>query len=140
MVVYEKSNMSSRQLGYLKEGEIYPRNGDLGEWHKIKFGNGDSYVRKQGAIPVNGDTIPNINPGLQNTNRVLTAMENLTVYANSTGSLVPFATLTKDVDYPILGELGADWYQIDLAGRIGYVYKPATTRPFDTWDRYFKAL
>ena len=68
---------------------------------------------------MNSDTTPNINPGLQNTNRVLTAMENLTVYDNSTGILVPFATLIKDVGYPIIGKSGADWYQIDVVGRIG---------------------
>ena len=56
-------------------------------------------------------------------------MEYLSVYDNTSGSLVHFASIDPNVEYPII-ETAGNWHEIDVAGRIGYIYKPAARDVF----------
>lgn len=47
------------------------------------------------------------------------------VYDNTSGKLIPFATLEKGQTYPVIRSYGS-WWQIDVAGRIGYIRKNIT--------------
>ena len=51
---------------------------------------------------------------------------NVTVYDNSSGVLIPIGTLDKDKIYKIENDYG-DWHEIRYARKIGYVWKDATT-------------
>jgi N-acetylmuramoyl-L-alanine amidase len=137
--IYENHSGSLELVGYLYKGEVYPRDTDYGDWHQLKFGNRYGYVWKAGTKPATASSVKNINVNLQNTTLSFNANVNLPVYDNSTGSLVPFATIHKDTQYPIISDYG-DWYQIDISGRIGYVYKSATTRLFNSTDQYFEVI
>jgi N-acetylmuramoyl-L-alanine amidase len=135
--IYDNSSGSLVQVGTLVKGQVYPRIADDGDWHQVKYGNGFGYVYKGSTSPVDSANIKNLNPGLSNRNQYFIPKAQLSVYDNSSGSLVPFASLKAGMKYPILNVDG-DWYQIDVSGRIGYVYKPSTTRTFDPSDRFFQ--
>ena len=135
--IYDNSTGSLQVVGYLNKGQEFPRVADYGaDWHQIKYRNGYGYIWKPATKPSNGSTIHNLNPNLKASDISIKATDRLSVYDNSSGSLVPFAALHKNTVYPVLADYG-DWYQIDVSGRIGYVYKPATLRVFKASDRYF---
>jgi mannosyl-glycoprotein endo-beta-N-acetylglucosaminidase len=135
--IYDNSSGSLVQVGTLVKGQVYPRVADDGDWHQVKFGNGFGYIYKGSTSPVDSANIKNINPGLSNRNQYFIPKAQLSVFDNSSGSLVPFASLNAGMKYPIISVDG-DWYQIDVSGRIGYVYRPSTTMPFASTDKYFQ--
>ena len=137
VTVYDNRGGTLRPVGQLTKGEIYPRISDYGNWHQIKFGNIYGYVWKAATIPASGNMIKNENNGLKSTVRSFSAKETLSVYDNSSGSLVLFGKINAGETYPILGTMG-DWIRIDFAGRIGYVYAPAVSMEFVSSDKYFK--
>ena len=139
VTVYDNSDGTLRPVGYLNKGQVYPRIGDFGDWHQIKFGKKYGYVWKAATKVANAYQIKNENKGVNNSGRSFTANTNLTVYDNTGGSLVPFGTIFKGEKYPIIANLG-DWIQIDFSGRIGYIYGPAVTVGFSPNDKYFKVL
>ena len=51
-------------------------------------------------------------------------VENVTVYDNTSGSLVPFGTINEGTVNQAINIMG-DWLQIDFAGRVGYIIKSA---------------
>jgi mannosyl-glycoprotein endo-beta-N-acetylglucosaminidase len=140
VAVFDNSSGTLVKVGELTNGQIYPRISDYGNWHQVKFGNKYGYVWKGSTQPIDSPNIPNLNNGLKNTSTIFKGLETLTVYDNSTGDLLPFAKIEANFQYPIVSDYGMNWFQIDLLGRIGYIYKPATTRPFQTNDRYFTVL
>ncbi|WP_099354853.1 SH3 domain-containing protein [Fredinandcohnia onubensis] len=137
--VYDNSTGKLVHIGYLIKGQVFPRVSDYGDWHRIKYGNTYGFVWKDATSPAIGTEIKNENSSnLQNNGRTFTALENLVVNDNTSGALVPFAVINKGTTYPVLGYLGPDWIKVDVGGRIGYVYKPATKFSFENTDRYFK--
>ena len=123
VTVYDNSSGKLVPVGSLQKGEIYPRTSDYGDWHKIQYGSRAGFVYKPATKPATGESIRNENKGLTNKAITVIAKEKLTVYDNSTGKLVPFASLLPGAKYPIVSDYGADWYRILLANRVGYIYK-----------------
>ncbi len=138
VAVYHSDGGKLTHVGYLNKGQVFPRVSDYGDWHQIKYGGGTGFVWKAATKPVDNPSIKNLNNGLVNSTRRFQAIDTLTVYDNSSGILVPFARIFKGVSYPVISEMG-DWLQIDISGRIGYVYKPATKLLFTSADSYFQA-
>jgi mannosyl-glycoprotein endo-beta-N-acetylglucosaminidase len=137
--VYDDSSGELIQVGALKKDQEFHRLEDLGEWHKIKFGSSYGLVQKSATAPSDGSTVKN------NNNKPIsleefTPLVDLAVLDNSSGQLVPFGTIKEGVSYPIVSDYGKNWYAVDLGGRIGYVYKPATMKSFKETDEYFKVL
>ncbi|MRG85090.1 glycosyl hydrolase family 18 protein [Salinibacillus xinjiangensis] len=120
--VYDNSSGKLIEMGTLNKGEVYERVSDYGNWHRIKFGDKFGYVHKDATKPSTGNEITGENRSYQNSDITFEATENLTVYDNSTGSLVPFATILKGGKYPIISDYG-NWYRIILSGKVGYVHK-----------------
>jgi N-acetylmuramoyl-L-alanine amidase len=137
--VYDNSTGKLVPVGSLVKGQVYPRVSDYGNWHQIKFGDGFGYVLKSSTIPVDKHSLKNLNAGIQNTKSYFMTNEPLSVYDNTSGSLVLFANLVEKLRYPIIAVDG-NWYKVDVSGRIGYVYLGATTRPFETKDQFFKVI
>ncbi|MCM3797737.1 N-acetylmuramoyl-L-alanine amidase [Caldibacillus thermoamylovorans] len=139
VTIYDNSSGALRPVGYLSKGQVYPRVSDFGDWHQIQFGNGFGYIWKDATSPASGNSIQNKNMGLLNSGQTFTALNNLSIYDNTSGSLVPFAVINQGEKYPIIAQVG-EWLQVDLAGRIGYAYAPAVKLGFSPSDRYFQVL
>src|SRR5690606_21902695 len=101
---------------------VYPRVKDYGNWHQIQFGNIYGYVHKNGTSPATGNEIKNLNTNYKNQSRTFKTLQAVTVYDNTSGKLVPFGSIEKDVDYPIATDYG-NWWRIVFADRVGYVRK-----------------
>lgn len=136
LTVYDNSSGSLVKVGVLEKGQTFERISDYGNWHKIKYGNSYGFVWKNATIPSKSTKINNKNMNLTNSKREITSSAYLSVYDNSSGSLVKFAQIHPNVQYPIISTSG-NWHKVDFAGRIGYVYKPATSLVFNESDQYF---
>ncbi|MED1602991.1 glucosaminidase domain-containing protein [Alkalihalophilus marmarensis] len=121
IAVYDSTSSTQVKIGTLKSGQVYPRVNDHSNWHEIKFGDGVGYVSKQNTLPHSGSSIENLNTNYTNSSISFVTLQDVEVYDNSTGLLVPFAILPKDTQYPIVGNFGSNWYRVLLADRVGYV-------------------
>ncbi|WP_243292796.1 N-acetylglucosaminidase [Bacillus sp. FJAT-47783] len=137
--VYDNSTGGLVKVGKLVNGQVYPIDAKLGNWHRIKFGSGYGYVWKDATQPADSSNLKNLNQGEGNNGKIVKALNTLSVYDNSSGKLVPIGFIDVGVEYPIIDEIGS-WYKIDFAGRIGYIYAPATKLNFSTSDKYFKVV
>jgi len=136
--IYDNSTGKLVKVGALEKGQEYPRVRDYGNWHQIKYGKGYAYVSKAATVPSNGSNIKNLNT-ISPSSRTFTAISDLPVYDNSSGSLVKFATIPKGMEYPILKDYG-NWYMVDVSGRLGYVHKSGVKIPFTSTHRYFEVI
>ncbi|MDQ0161904.1 S8 family serine peptidase [Aeribacillus alveayuensis] len=119
--IYDNSTGKLIKVGSLYKGQIYHRIADVGNWHKIQYGEKYGYVWEDSTEPAEM-----INTHDNNSqNKWFIATSDLTVYDNSSGNLVPFAKILKNVKYPYVRDVG-NWYSVVISGRLGYVYKPAT--------------
>ena len=137
--VYDNRTGKLVKIGELKKGQVYPRVSDYGNWHRIQFSDYYGYVKKSETKPANGTSIKNENKSYKNSSNSFKAIENVTVYDNTSGKLVPFGTIEKGKEYKIASDYG-NWWRIIFSGRIGYVQKSAVQLPFSQQDKYFEVL
>lgn len=122
-IVYDNRTGSLLKVGELLKGEVYRAIRPYGEnWYEVKFTDRTGYVPRISVKEVTGVALKNEKKNEALTGDSIKTTADVTVYDNSTGSLIPFANISKDVNYPILGIMG-NWYKIEVAGRIGFVYK-----------------
>ncbi|PGK51235.1 hypothetical protein CN918_25945 [Priestia megaterium] len=121
------SNQPLIQVGSLKKGQVFPATYYGKNWWKISYGNSYGYVYSPSAMVVPSPEYKNGNTKLANSPTLITTKVKTTVYDNTSGSLVPFATLKENMRYPVIASYGPNWWTIDVGGRIGYIYKPAVT-------------
>ncbi|MCC3356923.1 N-acetylglucosaminidase [Bacillus sp. REN16] len=138
--IYLNENGSNVKVGELIEGQEYVILNQIDGFVRIHFGNQNAYVRKSSIQPSNGTSIKNLNKGLLNSNRYFTANRNLPVYDNTSGRLVEFAKIQYGETYPVIRQSSTEWFEVDLGGRIGYVYIPHVTPILNTSDKYFKVV
>ncbi|PAE30394.1 hypothetical protein CHI07_03785 [Paenibacillus sp. 7884-2] len=126
-----------QKVGEVIEGQEYSIVSDYGNWHRIQFGDIYGYVRKFDTTPTIGNSIKNKNKSYTNTSRDIEVLQKVTVYDNTSGSLVPFASLDKGTIFPIATDYGS-WWRIVLADRVGYVSKNEVKAEFKSGDKYFR--
>lgn len=125
--IFDNSTGEWLEVGSLKKGQVYPRVGSYnGSWHSIKFNEGFGYVQMNGTELGNPEQVKNLNTGYNHTNDKIVASGVVEVFDNSSGKLVPFATLNPDVIYPIASDYG-NWWRIIVADRVGYVTKSSVS-------------
>ena len=122
LIVYSNKGGELSKIGKLVKGQTYPRIKDFGNWHQIKFSNELGYVLKEGTVPSSSSQTQNLNSIYKPTERVLTAVSEASVYDNSSGELVPFATIPEDGKIYLTSYYG-NWYRVIVADRVGYVSK-----------------
>lgn len=121
--IYDNSTGKLVRVGVLRKGEVFPVKGDSGNWLRIDFGGKDRFVYKPASQKADVTGVKNLNTQFKNSNKTITTNRDAAVYDNSSGSLVPFATIAKGETYPIVSDFGANWYRVIVSGRIGFVYK-----------------
>ena len=135
--VYDNSSGSLVKVGALIAGQVYPKISTEGNWIKMKYGNGYGFVWKDSTVDADPSGLKNLNQGVKSTNQKVISSEYLSVYDNTSGDLVRFGSIQPNTKYPIIAPAG-NWYKIDYAGRIGYIYKPAAKLVFNGNEKYFK--
>lgn len=138
--VYLNEGGSSVLVGTLKKGQEYQIAGLTTGFVKIKYGNNYGYVRTGSITPSSGSTIKDLNTGLTNSAKVLRTYRTLSVYDNTSGSLVEFGQLYQGQDYNYIKQSSNDWIMLNLAGRLGYIYVPHAILPIASTDKYFKTV
>ncbi|MFV8826378.1 M14 family zinc carboxypeptidase [Alkalihalobacterium sp. APHAB7] len=137
--VYDNSTGSLVEVGWLQQGEVYPRVRDFGpNWHEIRYGNDFAYVRKADTRPSNGSVLRNENKNFENTTRSFIPQSDIEVYDNTSGQLVPFGVIKQGRSYPIVGNFGANWYRVLLSDRVGFVRTSEVELAFRASDQYFR--
>lgn len=119
--VYDNRSGRLEIVGYLNKDEEYRRYEASPKWHYIQFSDFKGYVEKQYTIPSSGKTIKNLNDKYKKTNLYGTVLEDIQVYDNSSGKLVPFGTIKKGQIYNIALDYGGKWVYVLLGDRVGFV-------------------
>ena len=136
--VYDNRTGTLVEVGKLKKDQVFQRISDAGNWHKIQYGSIDGYVREN-STDVAGKTAVASNPVISSKDNFM-ALQDLPVYDNSTGKLIPFATIPKDQIYPFIGESG-NWMEVQMAGRKGFVYRSGVRKgPTINYMNYNRSL
>lgn len=135
--IYDNRYGSLKIVGYLTKGQVYKRVSDYGNWHRISFGSIYGYVKKSSTEPINDHQLGNLVTNTSQTQRTLVSNDHVTVYDNSTGHLVPFATIIKGTKMTIASDYG-NWVKVLIGDRLGYVLKKNISIQFSTSDLYFK--
>lgn len=135
--VYDNSAGYLKKVALLEKGQTYERVRDIGNWHQIEFGDGHGYVWKESTKPSSASKVANLDTlNLQNKDISFLVKEEVKVYDNTGGKLVPFATLLTNTYYPVLAD-GGSWWKVSLGNRIGYVYKGhVIAGPIITYTKY----
>lgn len=136
--VYIKNNGKLKLVGYLKKEQVYKRMKDYGNWHQIQYNGEVGFVNKDGTKPVLINKLKNETSSNGVSGYVVKLNTNVTAYDNSTGKLVPYASLKSGENYQIHSNYGR-WYEIVVANRIVYVNKDHVTLLFTSKVNYFKA-
>ena len=131
-VIYDNESGSLEPVGELVKGESYPIKKTLENWYQLQFGEGVTYVHKRDVKRIDGD----IGTDAPTNKRAITTNQRTTVYDNSTGTLVPFATLNENVALTANRSYG-NWWEVTIFNRTGYVKKTEVTASFTLQDRYF---
>lgn len=138
LTIYDNSTGSLVPVGTLHEGQVFKRISGMGNWHKVQFGGEYGYIWGPATVPATAPTELKWSEGTSHPNTGI-AFKRLTVYDNSTGKLVPFATILQGNEFKYVKQSG-NWMIVEISGRKGYVYAPAVSFPFKSTDRYFKVL
>jgi len=128
------------KVGVLKKDQVFPASSYGVNWWKVQYGNGYGYVYSKSVKEVKKATYKNGNSKLKNSKKTITPANNVAVNDNTGTKLVEFATLEKNVKYPIVSDVG-NWYKVLVGDRIGYVYKPAVeakAKPEPAKEKYIE--
>ncbi|NLP52719.1 M14 family metallocarboxypeptidase [Bacillus sp. RO1] len=136
--IYQNIDGKLVAVGYVFQGQEYERIRDYGSWHEVKFGNGKGYVWKAATEPSDGTSIQNKSSKVSSS-KTITMTQNLQVYDNSQGPLVPFASIQKGATINIVRKMGS-WYEVNFSGREGYIYHTGVRESFVASDKYFKVM
>ncbi|WP_194841253.1 M14 family metallocarboxypeptidase [Salinibacillus xinjiangensis] len=136
-IVYDNRGKELKEIGTLIKDQTYPIDSDYGNWHRIQFGSHYGYVHKQNTTSGNHNSINNENKTYKNSSRKFRVDEEVTVYDNTSGELVPFAELKKGQEHEIVSDYG-NWYRVLIADRVGYIQKSKVTKLFVEQNNYFK--
>ncbi len=136
--IYQNFDGKLVAVGYVFQGQEYERIRNYGSWHEVKFGNGKGYVWKAATEPSNGTSIKNKSSKVSSS-KTITMTQNLQVYDNSAGPLVPFASIQKGATINIVRKMGS-WYEVNFSGREGYIYHTGVRESFVASDKFFKVM
>jgi len=121
--IYENRTGSLELVGYLNQFQQFPLAKEINpNWFQIKLGNSNGYILKTTANPTLYPGYENVNVRYKNTKVTVVTLKDTPVYDNTSGRLVPFSTIKENRRYPVLYTAG-NWYAVDVAGRIGFIYK-----------------
>lgn len=135
--VYDNRSGRLVKVGELKQGQTYPIQGNGGNWHIIQFNNIKGFVWKNSTVPGSGDSIQNEKKEEVKSNIPFITKQNVVIYDNSNGNLIPFGSLSKNVEYKAVANIG-NWVKIIFANRIGYVYKDWLQMGFQSSHKFFR--
>ncbi|MRG85078.1 SH3 domain-containing protein [Salinibacillus xinjiangensis] len=122
--VYDNRGSGLKKVGELRKGQTYPIVSNYGNWWRIQFGDIYGYVHKSGTEYGMKSSIKNLNKSYSNSKDTkIIASNEVKIYDNSSGKLVPFGNLDKGTIYPVATHYGDRWWRIIYSDRIGYIRK-----------------
>ncbi|MBA4538057.1 SH3 domain-containing protein [Bacillus aquiflavi] len=131
---------ASTVVGTVNEGQEFKIIEETPDFIKIQFGNQLGFIRKASITQSDGSSIKNLNTNYTNSSKTFRAINEVIVYDNTSGSLVPMGTIKNNIDYPIVEQTSQDWYRVLLGNRVGYVYRPHIIIKIQEQDKYFQTI
>ncbi|HWK23216.1 MAG TPA: polysaccharide deacetylase family protein [Ureibacillus sp.] len=128
VAVYDNSTGQSNEVATIKANQpvVITRDFDANLW-EVKIGNGYGYINKSDVSLSTTLKTNNLNQGKANKNSTVLIHSDAPVYDNTSGKLVPMATIKEGIRYPIVADYGKNWWLVDIGGRLGYLPKFKTT-------------
>ncbi|MGJ9383979.1 heparinase II/III family protein [Salipaludibacillus sp. CF4.18] len=128
--IYINSNDNLIEVGYLNQGETFKRVRNYGKWHEIQFGDKKGYILKE-ATDVCQSCSNTEYKESKSFKKLMKTNIDLDIYDNSGGALKSFGILKKGSEIRINRSYGNNWYEVNVGGRIGYIYSDSTQLVFE---------
>lgn len=129
--VFDKINNELEVVGSLEENQTFEAFDYGGDYLRISFSHGTGLVQKEDVQFREGRKTSNSNDRsdtIENDESLMMVTKrDVTVFDNSSGDLVPFATIKKNMRYAVVADDG-HWWKVLLGNRVGYVYKTYTKK------------
>lgn len=137
--IYDRRDGKLVKVGELLKDQIYYRYESSPSWHQIQFGDKLAFVPKDGTQPIKGLNVPIDN---SSSNQYYVAKQDITVYDNTSGSLVPYGKIQEGEVYPVTLDYGGEWLYVNFADRLVYIKSSDFNKlgDFSNSDKYFKVL
>lgn len=135
---YDNSTGKLIKTATLLKGQQYKINSISGSWISFQFGSKVLYVFAGDVAPANGLIIKNAttNIAAKGSFKVISSID---VMDNSSGKLVPFASINKGTEISFIQQSGS-WYLVNIGNRAGYVHQSNIKLPFKSSDSYMEVI
>lgn len=146
--VFDNRTGSLVKVGELVSGQQFTVVKDYGvNWWQIHWGSHYGYVEKRNTKTIKGVSYKNGIKRLASSKQMVATATVTPVYDNTSETLVQFASLEANQQFPVVKEVG-NWIGIEVNGRLGYIHNsklatintPSPSPPNTSGKRYVQAL
>ncbi|WP_175640263.1 alginate lyase family protein [Metabacillus schmidteae] len=127
LTVYENKEGNLNKIGTLSKGQVFKREQDYGNWHKINLGRTMAFVYKTSTEPASVNEFKNgVSDNVSYTKQV-TTNKSLVVREKETNSSTQIAEIASNQVVHVIKETKS-WYQVNISEKIGYVSKSSVEK------------
>ncbi|WP_226529264.1 L,D-transpeptidase family protein [Metabacillus niabensis] len=135
--IYVKGKTKLQHIGTIKKGQIYPVDRHYSSWIAVSLNGKTAYIQKGKTSPVQKASLKSEAKTKQPDVGTVKMKTTTVVYDNTSGNLVPFATLNKSTTINAT-DVYSGWFKVVVAGRIGYIKRSNAT--FESgFDQYLQS-
>ncbi|WP_226670837.1 SH3 domain-containing protein [Metabacillus litoralis] len=134
--VYQNTKKGLVAVGSLTNGQVYKRKANQTYWHVIEFGDNVGLVKKSDTEPSTGNTIKNHIGSLTQKDLEITILQEAIVVDSKSG-YTQFGSISQGMTFPVVVSQ-ANWWGVNLSGRLGFIPKSTAMAKFYSSDKYFK--
>jgi len=134
--IYVKGKTKLQHIGTIKKGQIYPVEKHYTSWVAVSLNGKIAYIQRGKTSPVQKASLKSEVKTKQPDVGTVKMKATTVVYDNTSGSLVPFATLNKSTTIHV-ADVYSGWFKVVVAGRIGYIKRGNATFESE-FDQYLK--
>ncbi|MGM0876439.1 MAG: L,D-transpeptidase family protein [Bacillota bacterium] len=132
--IYVKEKTNLQHIGTVKKGQVYPILRHYTSWLAVSLNGKIGYIQKEKTSPVINGSLKNEVKKIEPAMGTLKMSTSSQVYDNTSGNLIPFATLNKSTTVNVT-QVYSNWFKVEVAGRFGFLKRGHAT--FESqFDKY----
>lgn len=124
--IYVKGKSKLQHIGSIKKGQVFPIERHYTSWLSVSMNGKTAYIQKGKTSPVQTSSLKSEVTKAEQAVGTITMNTSAVVYDNTSGSLVPFATLNESTTVNVT-QVYSGWFKVEVAGRFGYIRRSNAT-------------
>lgn len=109
-------------MGTLLKDEIIHSIAKTTDWYVVEWGNGTGFIKSTDMAEIDKGKVKQPTRS-QNSDTTIYTIEDTLIYTSDAKDLVPFGQIDAGFRYPVIGEYGDNWWEINVGSRKGYIAK-----------------